>query len=211
MDCIRPGHCHLLVNGFCLIVPGVSVEIVMSWAVVVSAPRPPWICTLPRGGVYWVVSPRQSRDFPRPKRFLKGQGKSWGWRPISYHKSYQFKSRDDWFLVMVVLVVMVVVVITITFRAGKVLTELPPFLWVGGVAPETKKLKRLWGACSIYSNQGPGSPSGLRQKFDSFSRCLLSWWWGDVEFQAWKMREARGFEKKSTWHVLPDTVVLTHP
>ena len=43
-------------------------------------------------------------------------------------------------MVMVVLVVMVVVVvvITITFRAGKVLTELPPFLWVGGVAPETK-------------------------------------------------------------------------
>ena len=41
-------------------------------------------------------------------------------------------------LVVMVLVVMVVVVITITFRAGKVLTELPPFLWVGGVAPETK-------------------------------------------------------------------------
>ena len=46
-------------------------------------------------------------------------------------------------MVVMVLVVMVVVVITITFRAGKVLTELPPFLWVGGVAPETKKLKRL--------------------------------------------------------------------
>ena len=46
-------------------------------------------------------------------------------------------------MVIIVLVVMVVVVITITFRAGKVLTELPPFLWVGGVAPETKKLKRL--------------------------------------------------------------------
>ena len=44
---------------------------------------------------------------------------------------------------MVVMVMVVVVVITITFRAGKVLTELPPFLWVGGVAPETKKLKRL--------------------------------------------------------------------
>ena len=43
-------------------------------------------------------------------------------------------------MVMMVLVVMVLVVmvITITFRAGKVLTELPPFLWVGGVAPETK-------------------------------------------------------------------------
>ena len=76
MDGIGPGLTLLLVNGFCLVVPGVSVEIVMSWAVVVSAPRPPRIVTLPRGGVYWVVSPRQSRDFPRPKRFLKGQGKS---------------------------------------------------------------------------------------------------------------------------------------
>ena len=46
-------------------------------------------------------------------------------------------------MVLVVMVMVVVVVITITFRAGKVLTELPPFLWVGGVAPETKKLKRL--------------------------------------------------------------------
>ena len=43
---------------------------------------------------------------------------------------------------MVVMVMVVVVVITITFRAGKVLTELPPFLWVGGVAPATKKLKK---------------------------------------------------------------------
>ena len=52
-----------------------------------------WTCTVPRGGMYWVVHPRRPRDF---QVNLKGRGKSQGRRKSRGHLEWISKYMESW-------------------------------------------------------------------------------------------------------------------